>query len=251
LLFLFGEELHKRGDFMKIFDENGIEIEFPDLEKGYLKNDVLLIKHHSAVEAVEEQGHYEVVAKYPNGGQDVDWVVDVPGIEGQEAWDETEDILRYIPYTELELKIREFEKNRQPLTAVEVLEMLLPKRINEMEVDDATSFRMKQFYPEWEAGHTYSTGFKIQRNDKLWKVLQAHTSQVGWEPENVPALFEQINETHSGTDVDPIPYEGNMALSQGLYYYQDGVFYLCTRDTINPVHHHLKDLVGLYVEIVE
>lgn len=236
---------------MRIFDENGIEIEFPDLEKGHLKNDVLLIKHHPAVEAVEEVGHYETVVEYPNGGKDVEWVVDVPGVEGHDAWDETEDILRYIPFTELELKIREFEKNRQPLTVMEVMETLLTQLINTVTVSDATSFRMKQFYPEWEAGVYYSVGFKIQRNGKLWKVRQEHTSQVGWEPENVPALFEQINETHSGTDVDPIPYEGNMALSQGLYYYQDGVFYLCTRDTINPVHHPLKDLVGLYVEIVE
>ena len=47
---------------------------------------------------------------------------------------------------------------------------------------------------------------------------------------------------------DPIPYEGNMVLENGKYYTQDNVKYLCTRDTVNPVTHDLKDLIGLYVE---
>ena len=42
-----------------------------------------------------------------------------------------------------------------------------------------------------------------------------------------------------------------MALISGKYYVQDGVTYRCTRDTVNPVYAALKDLVGLYVEIVE
>ena len=70
------------------------------------------------------------------------------------------------------------------------------------------------------------------------------------EPENVPALWEEICETHDGTLVDPIPYEGNMALVSGKYYSQDGVTYLCNRDTINPVYNPLRELVGIYVEIV-
>ena len=42
-----------------------------------------------------------------------------------------------------------------------------------------------------------------------------------------------------------------MELTAGLYYTQDGVKYICTRDSGNPVYHALKDLVGLYVEIAE
>jgi hypothetical protein len=54
-----------------------------------------------------------------------------------------------------------------------------------------------------------------------------------------------------GTRDNPIPYSGNMALEQGKYYSQDVVVYRFTRDTVNPVYNALKDLVGLYVEIVE
>ena len=236
---------------MRIFDVNGIEIESPDLEKGYLKNDSLLVMHHEAVKAVEEQGHYETVAEYPNGGKDVEWIIDVPGVEAVEAWDEFEDILRYVAYTETELKIRAFEESRKPLFGMAVLErLILPQIVNSLVVDDNTALRMVHFYPEWEAGVDYTVGFKIQHGGKLWRVMQAHTSQEGWQPENVPALYEQINETRSGTDDDPIPYEGNMALTAGLYYYQGGKLYRCTRDTGNPVYHALAELVGLYVEEV-
>lgn len=233
---------------MRIFDENGIEIESPDLEKGYLKNDSLFIMHHEEIKAVEEVGHYEVVAEYPSGGKDVEWIVDIPGVEAKAAWDEHEDILRYIRYTETELKIREYERNRQPMSELEVLKFLLVEQINTLTVDDAIALRMLRFYPEWKSGIEYAVGLKVQRNGKLFRVVQAHTSQEGWQPENVPALFEQINEVHSGTADDPIPYEGNMALVTGKYYYQDGNVYLCNRDTVNPVYHALSELVGLYVE---
>lgn len=236
---------------MRIFNEKNIEIESPDLEKGYLKNDSLLIMHHDEIKAVEEIGHYETIAEYPNGGKDVAWVVDTPGVEAKEAWDEYEDILRYIPYTEIELKIREIERNRRPLSAAEVLEMLIPQQINNLTVDNKTALRMKSFYPEWETDRDYAVGFKIIRDDRLWVARQAHTSAIGWEPENVPALWEQINETNEGTVDDPIPYNGNMTLIKGLFYYQDGKLYLCNRDTGTAVFHPLTELVGIYVEIIE
>ena len=116
-------------------------------------------------------------------------------------------------------------------------------------LDDNTALTVKSLYPAWTENTAYTAGHKVQRNGKLWRVVQAHTSQVGWEPENVPAMWESINETHSGTEADPIPYEGNMALTNGLYYVQDYVIYRCTRDTGVPVYHALADLTGVYVEM--
>lgn len=138
------------------------------------------------------------------------------------------------------------EKNR-PLTESEVYGMFVTQQINTLAVDDNTALRMKAFYPEWAVGAIYSVGFKVQRNGKLWRTVQAHTAQAGWEPENAASLWEQINETHTGELSDPIPYSGNMALENGKHYIQDNVIYLCTRDTVNPVYNNLADLVGLYV----
>lgn len=142
-------------------------------------------------------------------------------------------------------------ENARPLTEAEVTRMLICLAINSLTVDDSTALRMTDFYPEWDAGQTYTAGFKVQHGGKLWRCLQAHTSQSSWEPSTATAsLWEQICETHDGTLDDPIPYEGNMTLESGKYYIQDYVIYLCNRDTINPVYNALADLVGLYVEKV-
>ena len=97
---------------MRILDENNIELteEQINLELGYLRPESIISIHHKAVEEVKEVGHYEVIAEYPNGGKDVIWVIDVPGIEAKEAWDEYENIQRYVLYTEEELAARDAEK---------------------------------------------------------------------------------------------------------------------------------------------
>ena len=139
------------------------------------------------------------------------------------------------------------ERSR-PLTAEEVSRMVITNTINTLPVDDNTALRMADFYPEWLADAEYALGNKVQYAGRLWRCRQSHSAQTGWEPENTASLWEQINETHTGTADDPIPYEGGMALSAGLYYVQDYVIYLCTRDTGNPVYHTLGQLIGAYVE---
>ena len=97
---------------MRILDENNIELteDQINLELGYLKPESIISMHHEATEEVKEIGHYEVIAEYPNGRKAVAWVIDVPGIEAKEAWNEYEDIQRYVLYTEEELAAKEAEK---------------------------------------------------------------------------------------------------------------------------------------------
>lgn len=87
---------------MNIIDEHGSPIENPDLTKGYLKQETQTI-HHDAVAGVEEVSHYETLAEYPNGGKDVQKVVDVPGVAAKEAYDEEVEVQRYVLYTAEEL----------------------------------------------------------------------------------------------------------------------------------------------------
>ena len=147
-------------------------------------------------------------------------------------------------------KTFEAAERSRPMTAEEVTSLLIKQQINALEVDDTTALRMVEFYPEWAAGQDYSAGYKTQFGGKLWRCLQAHTAQTGWEPENTASLWTEICETHAGTLDDPIPYSGNMALEAGKYYIQDYVIYLCTRSTGQPVYNALSELVGLYVETV-
>lgn len=145
----------------------------------------------------------------------------------------------------------EAAEKKRPLTEAEVSRMIISQQINTLEVDDATAYRMREFYPEWKSGIALTVGHKLQYGGKLYRVIQAHTSQSDWTPDAAASLFERIDETHDGTKYDPIPYDGNMALESGKYYIQGGVTYLCIRDTGNPVYNALSELVGLYVEVSE
>ena len=100
---------------MRIVNQNGTEMLESDVnyEQGYLKNDRLFVCHHEAVDAVAEEGHWETLREYPNGGKDVDWIVDVPAVEATEAWDEYEDVLRFTPYTSEEMAEREAAKKEE------------------------------------------------------------------------------------------------------------------------------------------
>ena len=144
-----------------------------------------------------------------------------------------------------------YEKNR-PLTETEVSRLMLTQQVNTIVVDDNTAVRMKEFYPAFESivGQTVQQGYKFTYGGKLWRVIQPTlTIQAHYAPGvGTESLYEEISGTHDGTLDDPIPYSGNMALTQGLYYYQEGAIYLCTRDTGTPVYHTLAELVGLYVE---
>ena len=146
---------------------------------------------------------------------------------------------------------REAYERTRPLTSEEVTAMLIRQQINTLDVDDQTALRMTEFYPEWTSGQAYTASYKVQYGGNLWRCMQAHTAQPGWEPSTATAsLWEQICESHDGTLADPIPYSGNMALENGKYYTQDGVTYLCTRDTGNPVYNALVEMVGIYVDTV-
>ena len=103
---------------MKIIDENGAVLTTePDLEAGYLVEDVEVI-HHDAVEGTAPQWHRET-AKLPDGtpaiyyrdgveiGRDTVKVIDVPGVDPQPAWDEEVPVMRYIRYTAEELAEQE------------------------------------------------------------------------------------------------------------------------------------------------
>lgn len=147
-------------------------------------------------------------------------------------------------------QLTSLEQRHRPLTDGEVIGLLLSKQVNAMELDDNTALRMVQYYPVWTVGADYATGFAVNRGGQLWRCLQGHTAQTGWEPENTAALWEQVCFHYTGTAHDPIPYEGNMRLENGKHYIQNDVIYLCSRDTGNPVHHPLAELVGLYVEAV-
>ena len=100
---------------------------------------------------------------------------------------------------------------------------------------DAQAATMPTMYDLWAPGVAYGGDGHpsiVRRPDgQLYRIRQAHTSQAGWEPENVPAIWASIDKSHAGTAADPIPAARGMEYTYGLYYTdgEDGNTYLCTR----------------------
>lgn len=101
---------------MKIYNQEKTQVlENPDLEKGYLQYDKIIVKTIPAQEEVQEQWHYEY-KHYDNGGSSRRKVVDVPYQPAKPESYEYEDIQVYIPYTEkeyAEVRINKLTNNLQ------------------------------------------------------------------------------------------------------------------------------------------
>ena len=86
---------------MVVYNENKEILNEYNLNEGYLVPSTI-VKTIPAIEGIKEQGHYETVKEYENGGKDVKWVVDVKGVDGQPEKTIIEDIYIYKEYTFIE-----------------------------------------------------------------------------------------------------------------------------------------------------
>ena len=123
-------------------------------------------------------------------------------------------------------------------------------------LEDAVALTAVELFPKWEDlvknAVKVSKGFRFQYDGKLYRTEQPEYTFVEHYVPGVgtESLFSKVDETHSGTIDDPIPYEQNMEIYNGLYYSQYDVVYLCIRDSGQPLYHDLIVLVGNYVEVV-
>lgn len=126
-------------------------------------------------------------------------------------------------------------------------------------IADEIALNYIEFYPNWEKhiGEDLSVGDRIEYEGKLYKVVQAHTTQESWKPDLVPSLFEPIDIINEGTLENPIIAAAGMCYFKDKYYLDetDGKIYLCIRDDSNgngTILHFLPNaLVGNYFELIK
>lgn len=58
---------------------------------------------------------------------------------------------------------------------------------------DEDALESIELFPKWEAGIAVAIGERYQYNGKLYKVIQAHTTQADWTPDITPALFKEVS----------------------------------------------------------
>ena len=100
-------------------------------------------------------------------------------------------------------------------------------------LSDGEAAKAVELFPKWEYSHDYVVGDRVNdiSTNKLYKCVQAHTSQALWEPAATPDLWVVIDVTHAGTQDDPIPAARGMEYEYGKYYLdgEDGKVYICER----------------------
>ena len=97
---------------MKIYNKEKTKmLENPDLTKGFLRQDRIVVDIIPASEEVQEQFHYEYI-NYDNGGRDAIKIVDVEYRPAQEEIKQYEQIFIYIPFQDEEATeyLREFRE---------------------------------------------------------------------------------------------------------------------------------------------
>lgn len=47
-------------------------------------------------------------------------------------------------------------------------------------------------FDNWKVGLSVTAGERYKHNNQLYEVIQSHTTQADWEPQNVPALFKKV-----------------------------------------------------------
>ena len=121
---------------------------------------------------------------------------------------------------------------------------------------DENALKVIELYPKWTEGVAVPAGGRYQFNDRLYKCVQAHTTQADWTPDITPDLWTVIDVTHAGTIDDPIPAVAGMEYVYGKYYIEGETVYICKRTgeaeggTI-VLQFLPSQLVGQYFEIVE
>lgn len=177
----------------RILDAQGNELKLEDIDlnAGKLVDETITV-HHDAVEGVEEVSHVEVLKEYyetgPDGepvldedghkivfGKDVKTIIDVPGVEAKPAYDEQEEIQRYIPYTAEELdKIAKEKTDAQASAAVAAAEklairLIMPKIAQSLSTDEL--MQVAAILPNWDASKTYTEDDIVRYQQSLYQAI--------------------------------------------------------------------------------
>jgi len=59
-------------------------------------------------------------------------------------------------------------------------------------LDDGDALEAVELFPAWKADTAYAVDERIRYGENLYRCVQAHTSQEGWEPDKTPALWTEV-----------------------------------------------------------
>ena len=91
---------------------------------------------------------------------------------------------------------------------------------------DAEALTVPEMCRHWKQGERMTAEERICYENKLYRVVQTHDSQEGWEPDKTPALFTEIPKPGE------IPVWKQPTGAQDAYQTGDKVYYPTRQDNI-------------------
>lgn len=153
-----------------------------------------------------------------------------------------------------EVDARPQEEETEQVSFEEQAKIVLKAQTREITTfSNNDALKVKDLFDDWidyttDGAENLKKGQIVKTTDGLWRVRQEHKAQKHYAPSiHTASLYERIVKDHEGTESDPIPYVPPMEIFNGKYYTQDGVLYLCNRDSEQALTHNLSDLINLYV----
>ena len=99
-------------------------------------------------------------------------------------------------------------------------------------LSDEDALEAVELFPSWEADTEYAADQRVRYGGKLYRCVQSHTSQAGWEPDKTPALWTEVAKPGE------IPVWRQPTGAQDAYNKGDRVHY---PDADGPVYESLMD----------
>lgn len=93
---------------------------------------------------------------------------------------------------------------------------------------DMNALTSVELFPMWKTATEYDVGVRVQYEDKLYKCVQAHTSQTDWTPDAAPALWVAVSVDAWPEWVQPTGAHDAYHLGDKVSY--RGKHYICTAD---------------------
>ena len=135
---------------------------------------------------------------------------------------------------------------------VSQLKELAQAQVSELTDDEAK--KVPALFPLWETEKAYAVNDRVWYQASLYKCVQAHTSQSAWNPKDAVSLWANVSEESQeadGSREHPYQWESGMTSYNGKYYTENGILYLCIRDSGNPLYFPIASLIGTYFQIAE
>lgn len=214
---------------------------FEDAAKTKVMN---VTERGQVIDTLENYTGYDHTEIYPGGIYGV--VINKVGMSTEERLSEVEEDVKNLQESGVGVDAELFHAT------------VFVARTNAQTLDDQDALQVKAIYETWDElvkknFTAVDAGYKFTHQDVLYKTINpGQQFQAQWIPgQETESIFTRIDEEHTGTKADPIPYHVNMEVFEGKYYTEDGILYRCTRNSGQALQNKASELVGHYFEAVK